>query len=402
MSSSFLNTLKFAVLGFLCVHTVAHAQLVVGWNFNNQSLTPEHGTGTLTTDGLGATAFLPVGSSQNLVPGDQAGDALVFAVTNLNNGGSLLLQMSTEGRQAPVLSYAIGSTTEGFNSIQWAWSTDGTNYTTFSSALAVPGFVDTTQVTQMQVHTLDLTSVGGLALQPAVYLRGTLDGATASLSAANLIMDNIQLNAAAVPEPATVAAWFGGVALLGVVAWRSRRRHGAGAIAAGVVAWSLLGSSAEVMAAPEANAPALEIEAVHRVTHRGGSTFHLEHALVNKGAVPAKFDLAVVAAGDAGKLLGDMRLLVRGADGEWRPLPGLSYTTEELAPGGRLEFAITGTAPAGRRKVVAAELRIEAAMAGRPATRVTVSNRLTILPGSMRLIETVRMPLDVVVVSPSQ
>ncbi len=400
MSSSFISILKLAVLGFLCVHTAAHAQLVVGWNFNNQSLTPEHGTGTLITDGLGTSAFLPVGSSQNLTPGDEAGDALVFAVTNLNNGGSLLLQMSTVGREAPVLSYAIGSTTEGFDSIQWAWSTDGTNYTAFSGPLAVPGFVDTTQVTQMQVHTLDFTSVGGLALQPAVYLRGTLDGATASLSAANLIMDNIRVTAAAVPEPASVAAWLGGATLLGVVARRFRRRS-TGVAATGAMVLSMMISSPEVMAAAESEAPALAIEAVHRVTQRGGSLFQLEHALINKGSKPARFDLAIVPVGDAGKMLGDLRLLVRGADGEWRPLSELSHTTEELAPGGRLEFAIAGTTPGGRRSRVAAELRIEASVAGRPVTLVTVSNRLTILPVSVQSVATARMPLDVTVVSSS-
>ncbi|MEY4489364.1 MAG: hypothetical protein RIQ79_1872 [Verrucomicrobiota bacterium] len=401
MFTHLLNSLRFVAFGFLCVNTALHAQLVVGWNFNNQSLAPEHGTGALTTAGLGTSMFLPVGSSQNLVSGDQAGDALVFAVTNLNNAGSLRLQLSTAGRESPVLSYAIGSTTDGFSSIQWAWSTDDVNYTDFSSALAVPIFVDTTEVTQMQVQTIDLTSVGGLAFQPDVYLRGTLDGATATLTASNLIMDNIQVSAAAIPEPAMAAVWCGSAALLGVLLLRKRRRRSAGAIAVGMVAWSFMGSPSTSMAASASDTPLLEIEATHRVIQRGGRTFQFDHVLINKGPEAARFDLAVVAVGDAGKLIDDLRLLVRGADGEWQSLPGLSCTTEELASGGRLEFAITGTSvDTGNRMI--AELRIEASLAGQPATRVTVSNRLTILPSPKRPLTTVRMPLDAIVVSPSE
>lgn len=403
MSLSLFRPLSLAALGLLCAAAPARAQLVGGWNFNNQSLAPEHGAGTLTATGLGATTFLPLGSSQNLVPGDAAGDALVFAITNLDNGGSLLLQTSTLGREAPVLSYAIGSTVEGFGSIAWAWSTDGATYTNFGGAEAVPTFLDTTQISQMQVHTIDFSGVDGLGQQESVYLRGTFGGATAALGSASLIMDNMQVSAAAIPEPATVGAAIGALAL-GFTVWR-RRRHGPGrrramgAVAGGLVLWSLVAPATDASAQEAAGD--LQIEAAHRRTLRAGSPFLLEHALVNTGRLPARFDLAIVAAGTAGQQVPDLQLLLRDPAGAWQPLSGLSHTTAELPPGGRLEFALAGTAPANRRRLAALELLIEAAVSGRPATRVTASNWLQVLPVPQPGLTTMAMPLEVTVVSRS-
>lgn len=214
-----------ATLLMLVGSAYGQSQLLVGWNFNDSNLTADHGTGTMTLSGLPVPVYLPVGSSQNLYSGDSAGNSLSLVSTTLNNGGTLTLRFATTGYNAPKLTYAIGSLVNGFTTVQWAYSLNGSNYTNFGSGKSIPSITSTSDLSLMQTHAVDLTSlVGTLANQSDVYLRGTFTGLTA-LSTSTLVVDNFQVlaDAQSVPEPAASVMLAG----LGGLGWAllARRRR---------------------------------------------------------------------------------------------------------------------------------------------------------------------------------
>ena len=89
---------------FLAAAGLAQGQstLIAGWNFNDSNLTVDHGTGSLTTSGLGTEAFLLVGSSQNLSGAD--GDAHagpLSSVSALGNQAAVYLRGTFGGASLP-------------------------------------------------------------------------------------------------------------------------------------------------------------------------------------------------------------------------------------------------------------------------------------------------------------
>ncbi|MCX6268095.1 MAG: T9SS type A sorting domain-containing protein [Bacteroidetes bacterium] len=108
---------------------------------------------------------------------------------NSANGKSMVIKFSMSALQDPILTYATRySSSTGFNSHLWAWSTDGTNFVSFGTNTAP---TSTTFVTK----TLDMSAIDGLDGAPTVYLRLTLDGAAGTTS--NNRLDNIVSRAAA-------------------------------------------------------------------------------------------------------------------------------------------------------------------------------------------------------------
>ena len=130
------------------------------WNFNTLAI-PTAGTPAA----LGITSIAPTtdtGSSTLSLTGF-AGNIDDFSGTALNadtlnppgngnvslsmlpggtpfpgNGGFLQFEFSMTGRTGFGVSYATQSSSTGFNSTQWSYSTDGTNFTNFESPV-VPG-----------------------------------------------------------------------------------------------------------------------------------------------------------------------------------------------------------------------------------------------------------------------
>lgn len=219
----------------------AQADVVGYWSFNNNQL-PGGGFGyladpdvfPLASEVSGASAAISFGGgllSETIVNGN--GDTVYtwlqsFGGTTLNapegvsGGGSLSIQGGTEagnngayfqigldmtGLSDLQVTYATRGTGTGFNSQTWSWSTDGVNFTDFST-------VSNTNVTSFFV--VDLGVLDTLDGAATAFLRVTFDGATASTG--NNRLDNLTLSA--VPAP-------GAIALLGVAGLAgSRRRRG--------------------------------------------------------------------------------------------------------------------------------------------------------------------------------
>lgn len=207
----------------------ASATLLAGWDFaglpdalNGTPAVIPSTVGTASLDisafGLGSpqgtnpdrTSF--AGNTLNVFPGgDQtAGQALALANTNANNK-SVIFSLSTLGYEDLVLTFATRGTSTGFDTHAWSWSTDGVNYTPLTSIAA-------NKTSTWSLETVDFTAVSSLDNASTAYLMLTVSGATSA--AGNNRLDNIQINAVAVPEP-TALALLGGFGILAVV---TRRR----------------------------------------------------------------------------------------------------------------------------------------------------------------------------------
>ena len=72
-----------AALTILIGPTVAHADEIAVWNFNDNDLSVDHGAGTLTTNLVPANVVFFSGSSLNARQGDAAGNALSLQVERI-------------------------------------------------------------------------------------------------------------------------------------------------------------------------------------------------------------------------------------------------------------------------------------------------------------------------------
>lgn len=104
------------------------------------------------------------------------------------NGKSMVIKFSMTGFENPILTFATRGTATGFNSHQWAWSTDNITYTDFGINTANP-------TTTFTTATLDMSTIDALDGAATVYLRITFGGATNATG--NNRLDNIVINASA-------------------------------------------------------------------------------------------------------------------------------------------------------------------------------------------------------------
>ena len=112
-----------------------------------------------------------------------AGKALTIA-NNSANGKSLIIKFSMTDLKNAEISFATRGTSTGFSSHNWAWSTDGTNFTDFgeNSAVVTTSFV---------VKTLPLGNL--VDNEDVVFLKLTFDGATTA--SGNNRIDNLVIKA---------------------------------------------------------------------------------------------------------------------------------------------------------------------------------------------------------------
>jgi hypothetical protein len=234
--------LRLSLLAMALVFTnvsTSNADLVAYWNFNNltagtttaapsnanqTSYSVTTGAGTLdlvgwtsrggTASPWGITNY--AGSTSNSL--DVAGQALAVegGISStagspvLNNGAKLILGFNLSGYIDPVLTFASRNTGTGFNNNTVEWSTDGTTYSAFGSYSLTTTFA---------LKTFDFSSISQLDNSSSVFIRINFLGATNA--SGNNRIDNIQLNATAVPEPTSA----GLLALTGFAGLVFRRRR---------------------------------------------------------------------------------------------------------------------------------------------------------------------------------
>jgi hypothetical protein len=222
----------------------AQAELIAYWDQNSNNLpTPgqfgfvpadfpqpaDQGAGTITlanfdttTGGAdGAYTYIPSfgGSTVNAQPSIVAGGSLSpqggasedgeFS----NNGMSIIMAVDTTGYEDIMVSWAQRGTATGFTGRQFAYSTDGVNYTDFGSDTGVLG-------SSFLVQSYDLSAIAAVENSPTVYFSITLDGATSSTG--NNRFDNITVTGTLIPEPGSVILTLLGLASAGAVSMRSR------------------------------------------------------------------------------------------------------------------------------------------------------------------------------------
>lgn len=120
------------------------------------------------------------------------------------NGKSATFSLSTVGYQDLVLTFATRGTATGFATHAWSWSADNVTYATLTS-------IPANKTSTWLLETVDFSAVAGIENISTAYLRLTVAGNTTV--AGNNRFENIQINAAVVPEPGSLAL-LGGFGLL--------------------------------------------------------------------------------------------------------------------------------------------------------------------------------------------
>ena len=169
----------------------------------------------LTTITTTATVFASVdGLLLNRTPGDidtaDPGLAVGFRTTPVDNGSYIQFAVDATFFQAMSLSFAIDTAGNGFDTVQLSYFVNGVETIVGSQPIVTGG---------AQIITFAVPP--GANNQPTLVLRLTFNGGTSQGNNLQTIIDNIQLNGTAVPEPATVVSGLLGVLGLG---WHQRRR----------------------------------------------------------------------------------------------------------------------------------------------------------------------------------
>jgi hypothetical protein len=205
----------------------SQAALIAAWNFNTLSITTastpgsggvptsisaSSGTGTVGLSTWGGNIDDFGGSTINQV-GSEAAEkslSLIAGTSNAGNNTFITVSFSTVGFEDIILSYAHSGTGTAFNAGGWSWSTDGTNFTALAGS-PVP------TRSAFSLATANFASISNIENTGSVTLRYTLSGATSS--SANNRIDNLQINATAIPETSTTL-----LGAIGVLALLRRRR----------------------------------------------------------------------------------------------------------------------------------------------------------------------------------
>lgn len=201
---------------FACA-TPASGALVAAWNFNTydgnaHSIAADWGAGTMTIAAAWPSGNLSAssGTALNGFGADPAGTALRLSSNN-NNGLSIEFAINTVGVEDLVLTFATAGNNPGFDLNQLAYSTNGgSTFTDFGGTYG--------PTTGFTVLTFDLSGIAALENNPQAVIRIKLDGA--STNGGRNDIDNVQINATAIPAPGTIAL-LGVAALIGL---RRRRR----------------------------------------------------------------------------------------------------------------------------------------------------------------------------------
>lgn len=186
---------------------------VINANFGSGTIYLDGSNGSSSwvtnTTGNELTAFggSTVNTSNGLSSVTTGSSGLALVNTNAN-GKYVTLGFSMTGFQGLSLTYTTQRTSTGFTNQLWEFSTDGSNWSLVGNVGTgtVSGTIATAYNTSGVIGFYGIT---GLDNASTAYLRLTVSGASAA--AGNNRLDNIQLNATVVPEPATFSLMLFGV-----------------------------------------------------------------------------------------------------------------------------------------------------------------------------------------------
>jgi hypothetical protein len=156
------------------------------------SISATTGTGTLSLTNWTGTVDDFTGTSVNSIPVNTPGDTSLTLIPGAGLAGNddfIEFQFSMTGLSNFGVSYATQRTSTGFNSNQWSYSTDGTNFTNFASVI-------NPNLSYSLTGPIITTALNNAA---TAYVRYTLAGATNA--GGNNRIDNIQLLSNAIPAP---------------------------------------------------------------------------------------------------------------------------------------------------------------------------------------------------------
>ena len=171
---------------------------------------------TITDFGTGPALAI---AGTNRAPGDTDqtnNSALVMNRTSKNNGAYLQFNVNTINLQDLSLSFAVDNNGNGFNHAQLSYSSTGApgTFTDVGSAITITNSANTIVSTgTFNIPLADQSATG--------VFRLTFSGGQSNGNNRETAIDNIQLGATVVPEPATV---LGGLLGLCGLCWHQRRR----------------------------------------------------------------------------------------------------------------------------------------------------------------------------------
>ena len=143
------------------------------------------------------------GNTANTLFGDPAGASLSLISQDMN-GNHIMVEFTMEGYTDLEISYWTRKTSTGFNNNQWAWSTDGENFTDFGPVI--------NPIDDSGGEVMVLNAPAEINNAPNVYLRYTLNGATSG--SGNNRIDNLQLNATEATDATLSVFKIGGIDVL--------------------------------------------------------------------------------------------------------------------------------------------------------------------------------------------
>jgi len=187
--------------------------VIAAWTFDNQidtapntqklytaNLGIQSGAATLYLDGTnGSSNWTSAtqlnrfsGTTLNLPPDGINSSYALALVNSTANGQSIVFKLSMTNLMNLTLSYASRETGTGFNSQEWSYGTNGTDFSTLTTI--TPG-----RTTSFVVYNVDFSDIEEINSEPEVYIKLTITGAS-SVSGNNRL-DNIVFKAESSTAP---------------------------------------------------------------------------------------------------------------------------------------------------------------------------------------------------------
>jgi autotransporter-associated beta strand protein len=204
--STLLADAGVTIANDLTLEAASGSSLVAYWNFNSYTggagpIAADSGSGSISLAGWTGTLDDFGGSTINALFGDEAGASLTL-INQTGNGSYIQISgLDFTGLTDADISFATRGTSTGFSTGQWSYSTDGVGFTNFGSSTAT---------TSTSFGLAGPGTTTGLDNTGTGFLRYTLSGA--SDTGGNNRLDNLQINASGVGDPAVVGSEAAGTA----------------------------------------------------------------------------------------------------------------------------------------------------------------------------------------------